>query len=286
MDGKNISDFVDPDIDAKLAELEAEEEQLLLEEEKLQAAGLLDDFEVEHDHHIPVETPLNQHADRLKILANSKKEKAKIKEKHREIKQKKRQDKQMEKEKEQEKDDNEDGYELLGEAEFQMKKKRRSRLQENQDNDDNNTNEQKGEDNNDNDRGRKRTRRSESQMSIDGKLNSTQQQQQTETSQQRRGRSLSALRLAQLKKQPHRSVSAVRPPPRDASSIRLVNDDIMQGEGFSSKQQKDRSRKMSKIAQHARNKLGKIGDADLHVDNKMPKHLFTGHIKIGKRDRR
>lgn len=46
MDGKNVADFVDPDIEARLAELEAEEERLQAEAE---AAGIMDDEESEVD---------------------------------------------------------------------------------------------------------------------------------------------------------------------------------------------------------------------------------------------
>jgi hypothetical protein len=58
MDGKNISDFVDPDIEEKLLLLEQEEEELLKEEERERQKAISEGrdpdafVEVDHDHHL------------------------------------------------------------------------------------------------------------------------------------------------------------------------------------------------------------------------------------------
>lgn len=72
---------------------------------------------------------------------------------------------------------------------------------------------------------------------------------------------------------------------RSASKERSLS--VTRGEGFRDVNQKMRAVKLSKVKVRERNRDGRVGEADRVIVNKMPKHLFTGHVKAnGKRDRR
>lgn len=72
---------------------------------------------------------------------------------------------------------------------------------------------------------------------------------------------------------------------RSASKDRSLS--VNRGEGFRDINQKLRAVKLSKVKVRDRNRDGRIGEADRVIVNKMPKHLYTGHVKAnGKRDRR
>eukprot|EP00388_Colpodella_angusta_P039882 GDKK01048629.1.p1 GENE.GDKK01048629.1~~GDKK01048629.1.p1 ORF type:complete len:642 (-),score=138.05 GDKK01048629.1:277-2202(-) len=72
---------------------------------------------------------------------------------------------------------------------------------------------------------------------------------------------------------------------RTASQDRSLS--VNRGEGFRDVNQKMRAVKLSKVKIRDRNRDGRVGESDRVMVNKMPKHLFVGHIKAnGKRDRR
>lgn len=72
---------------------------------------------------------------------------------------------------------------------------------------------------------------------------------------------------------------------RSASKDRSLS--VNRGEGFRDVNQKLRAVKLSKVKIRDRNREGRVSESDRVNVNKMPKHLFVGHIKAnGKRDRR
>ncbi|KAK2964398.1 putative GTP-binding protein 4 [Blattamonas nauphoetae] len=236
LDGKNIADFVDPDIDAKLAALEEEEAILVEEENRMRENGELDDFDIPHDHHIQrPQSEISTKGERLKLRANMVKEKAKAREQKWEERKKERYGDQQE-----------------GDEAMQ--------------------------------RGRSRTRDidSDDDSSSDGEI----RKKKHKVRQGSVARSFSATRPI-----PQRSQSKNRAAPRDAWSLKLVNDAVetdkgRREEGFKSSEDKKRARKMMKKVQKEHFRGGKMGEGDTHVDNRRPKHLFTGKMSLGTRDRR
>ncbi|KAI9280816.1 nucleolar GTP-binding protein 1-domain-containing protein, partial [Sporodiniella umbellata] len=64
-------------------------------------------------------------------------------------------------------------------------------------------------------------------------------------------------------------------------------EDMEMGEmGFRNVKQKMEADKQKKNSQKANNKLGKRGESDRNIQTKMPKHLFSGKLSAGTRDRR
>ena len=53
-----------------------------------------------------------------------------------------------------------------------------------------------------------------------------------------------------------------------------------------SARQPERARKMMKKAQRKQIQFGRAGEADRHIVDKMPKHMFSGKRRMGKTDRR
>lgn len=56
--------------------------------------------------------------------------------------------------------------------------------------------------------------------------------------------------------------------------------------GFATMSKAKEARELAKMAQRARNYQGKAGEADHRITTKMPKHLFSGKMGKGSRDRR
>lgn len=95
-----------------------------------------------------------------------------------------------------------------------------------------------------------------------------------------RARSKSATRRETLKRKREesevRSASKVRSSSRPARDKSGVRDEVMAA----------KVRKIAKNAQRKANRFGKQGEADRHIHEKKPKHLFAGKRKMGKTDRR
>ncbi|CAO3662177.1 unnamed protein product [Rhizopus stolonifer] len=75
---------------------------------------------------------------------------------------------------------------------------------------------------------------------------------------------------------------------KDASAgDRAEAEDLVMGDmGFRNVKQKMEADKQKKNSQKANNKLGKRGESDRNIQTKMPKHLFSGKLSMGTRDRR
>ncbi|KAG1449848.1 hypothetical protein G6F56_008525 [Rhizopus delemar] len=68
---------------------------------------------------------------------------------------------------------------------------------------------------------------------------------------------------------------------------RAEAEDLVMGDmGFRNVKQKMEADKQKKNSQKANNKLGKRGESDRNIQTKMPKHLFSGKLSMGTRDRR
>ncbi|KAH7830453.1 putative Nucleolar GTP-binding protein 1 (NOG1) [Monocercomonoides exilis] len=292
MDGKNIADFVDPDIERKLKELEEEEEQLLKQEraarKERRAAGLQTDddyrIEVHHDHHRPiVDKEEESEFTRLKMIAGAKKEK--VRERERKMQERKKKLKEERKRRKQMGEDQDEDDDMSPE----LKKKKKKMDEDDEDDEEEDEDDDEDSDISESDEFDLKHYDSDSSEELEGKRKRGRFAEEKKGSQSRaRSRSKSVLRANMEKRAASlRAPSVGRPAPRDAHSIRLVTDSIVKGEGFSSLEQRERARKKMKKAQKMEfGYRGKRGESDKHVDNRMPKHLFTGKFSIGKRDRR
>ena len=99
-----------------------------------------------------------------------------------------------------------------------------------------------------------------------------------------RARSKSATRRETLKRKREESEvrSASRPSSRARSSSRPTRDKS----GVRDEAMAAKVRKLAKNAQRKPNRFGKQGEADRHIHEQKPKHLFAGKRKKGKTDRR
>lgn len=72
----------------------------------------------------------------------------------------------------------------------------------------------------------------------------------------------------------------------DASQREEVSRFQATGQGFRNVRQKKEAEKQRKLDQVQLNKFGKRGESDRGIQTKMPKHLFSGKMTMGSRDRR
>ncbi|KAI8971222.1 GTP binding protein 4 [Pilobolus umbonatus] len=75
---------------------------------------------------------------------------------------------------------------------------------------------------------------------------------------------------------------------RDVNAAEREESDIhrMEDQGFRNVKQKTEADKQKKLVQKQSAKLGKRGESDRAIQTKMPKHLFSGKLSMGSRDRR
>ncbi|KAG0165589.1 Nucleolar GTP-binding protein 1 [Apophysomyces sp. BC1034] len=72
----------------------------------------------------------------------------------------------------------------------------------------------------------------------------------------------------------------------DASERDEAMEQEMGNQGFRNVKQKMEADKQKKYIQKQSNKFGKRGESDRSIQTKMPKHLFSGKVSMGSRDRR
>jgi len=252
MDGKNIADFVDPDIDAKLAVLEAEEDELqkkaemedskggMNDDEEEDVVSDLDEEEKETVQKIKLKKKMIYHASMLTRTNN----KPQIPRKFRVRKLEKAEEKLQEL--------------GLDTTKFRSSSKQRMKKRSRDDNemkvaDPSSAASSSSSSTISSDRGRSRKRESS------------------------RPRSASAPRTES-------QAAALRS--RSRSLSRARSQTPKPGEGYRSVKQKTHAEKLSKKSHRVRNLDARMGEADRHVYDLKPKHLFSGKRGIGKTDRR
>ncbi|GMH35312.1 hypothetical protein BSKO_03180 [Bryopsis sp. KO-2023] len=226
-DGHNVMDFIDPDINAKLAELELEEEEL---EAKAEAAGL-DMLEEEEEELTPEERLLlSDIRKRKKLVINRHQREKDVRSNYPTVARGR----------------NLDGSVNLTNMQEQLERlgmdpsKALDRIKA----------ESRG-------RSRSRKKRTADAMEVDD----GEDQPPKKRIHSSRSRSMSR----------GRSLSLAKP---------------KAGSGVKDSAQLNKAVKMGDVAQQLRNKDAKKGEADRHIPNFKPKHLFTGKRGIGKTQRR
>jgi len=251
MDGKNIADFVDADIEAKLLELEREEDEAM-ELAAMEANG--------------IEEPDEQEAAEAENLRQTaaaiRKKKSSIVQEHRLNK---------------------------GVNRPQLTKKgtaRSNRLQQFEDH-----MADMGVETGDQTSLHRRTRsRSRTRVQEEGKASQADAEMETEGS-QRRGRSKTRKEMAtvegrMLGGQNEAAQGAGKKRSRSVSKSRERSVSVAPGEGFNDVSQKIKAQKLANKSQKMRNRSGKAGESDRVIMNNKPKHLFSGKRGMGKTDRR
>ncbi|XP_066921257.1 GTP-binding protein 4-like [Clytia hemisphaerica] len=124
--------------------------------------------------------------------------------------------------------------------------------------------------------GRSRKRKSEEAMELDGDV---EMNSDGESKPRSRSAVKKIVKKRKLEKSEARSQSAAAHrskslnTPRDKSGIKNPED-------------REKAKKKARLSQRKMNYMGKAGESDRHIHEKMPKHLFSGKRKQGKTDRR